>query len=103
MAKPAPDDKPAADETPESETTPSFAESLSAAARKSGFAQLQPGETPSARALLGAIGGVRGVLESVVPGLAFLVIYLTTHNLLWAVLVPVLVVFVFAITRAGQR
>ncbi|HEX4442974.1 MAG TPA: DUF3159 domain-containing protein [Galbitalea sp.] len=84
-------------------TAPSFAESLSAAARQSGFAQLRPGETPTAGALLKAIGGIRGVFESVLPGIAFLVLYLTTHNLLWSVLVPVLVVFIFAVARAGAR
>ena len=83
--------------------TPSFAESLSAAAKQSGFAQLTPGETPTAGALLKAIGGIRGVFESVLPGVAFLVLYLTTHNLLWSVLVPVLVVFIFAVARAGAR
>lgn len=82
---------------------PSFSESLAAAAKQSGFAQLTPGETPSARALLAAIGGVRGVFESVLPGLAFLVLYLATHNLLVSVLVPLLLVLVFAVARAGAR
>lgn len=82
---------------------PTFAETLTAAAKDSGFGQLTPGETPSAKALLGAIGGIRGVIESVVPGIAFLVLYLTTHNLLVSVLVPVVVVFVFAMARAGAR
>jgi hypothetical protein len=54
-------------------------------------------------ALLAAIGGVRGVFESVLPGIAFLVLYLTTHDLLVSVLVPVLLVFVFAVARAGAR
>jgi hypothetical protein len=106
MAKPRPADEPATPDEPAqpSETsTPSFSESLGAAARQSGFAQLKPGETPTAGALIRAVGGVRGVLESIVPGIAFLVIYLTTNNLLWAVLVPVLVVFIFAVARAGAR
>jgi hypothetical protein len=85
------------------EPTPTFSESLAAAAKQSGFALLKPGETPSARALLGAIGGIRGVLESILPGIAFLVLYLTTHNLLVAVLVPVALVFGFAIARAGAK
>jgi hypothetical protein len=90
-------------EHPDDAAAPTFSESLSAAARKSGFASLKPGETPSFGALLGAIGGIRGVVESIVPGIAFLVIYLTTHNLLIAVLVPVLLVFGFAVARAGAR
>jgi len=84
-------------------TTPTFSESLAAAARQSGFGQLKPGETPSFGTLIGAIGGVRGVIESVLPGIAFLVLYLTTHNLLISVLVPVLLVFGFAVARAGAK
>jgi hypothetical protein len=101
------DSGPVEPNVPETEHTeaaaPTFSESLSAAARQSGFGQLKPGETPSVRALLGAIGGIRGVLESILPGVAFLVLYLTTHTLLLSVLIPVLVVFVFAVARAGAR
>ena len=93
-----PDNTDAADEK-----SPSFSDGLAAAARQSGFAQLTPGETPTVGALLKAIGGIRGIFESVVPGLAFLILYLTTHNLLISVLVPVVVVFVFAVARAGAR
>jgi Protein of unknown function (DUF3159) len=82
---------------------PTFSESLAAAAKQSGLTQLKPGETPSARALLGAIGGIRGVVESVLPGVAFLVLYLTTHQLLISVLIPVGVAFVFVVARAGAR
>jgi hypothetical protein len=82
---------------------PTFSESLSAAAKSSGFGQLTPGETPSARALLSAIGGIRGIFESVLPGVGFLAIYLPTHNLLISVLIPVLVVFIFAVARAGAH
>jgi hypothetical protein len=112
MANRTPADEPADSGEPNADSaepadaaaaTPSFSESLSAAAKQSGFGQLKPGETPSARALLGAIGGIRGVLESILPGVAFLVLYLTTHNLLVSVLVPVLVVFIFAVARAGAR
>jgi hypothetical protein len=87
----------------EAEATPSFSESLSAAVRQSGFAQLKPGETPSGRALLGAIGGIRGIIESIVPGIAYLAIYLPTRNLLIAVLVPAFIALVFVVARAGAR
>lgn len=82
---------------------PSFSESLAGAARQSGLGQLKPGETPNARTLLAAVGGVRGIVESVLPGIAFLVLYLTTQNLLVSVLVPVGLVFVFVVARAGAR
>jgi Protein of unknown function (DUF3159) len=87
----------------ETEAPPTFSESLAAAAKQSGLSQLKPGETPNARALLGAIGGVRGIVESIVPGIAFLAIYLTTHNLLIAVLAPAFIALVFVVVRAGAR
>lgn len=95
--------KDSASEEPQAEPSPSFAESLAAAAKESGLGQLKPGESPSARALLGAIGGVRGIVESIVPGIAFLVIYLTTHNLLIAVLVPAFLALLLVVIRAGAK
>lgn len=91
------------DQSGEDAATPTFSESLAAAAQQSGFGQLKPGETPSVRAVLAAVGGIRGVVESIVPGIAFLAIYLTTHNLLIAVLVPAFVALVFVVARAGAR
>jgi hypothetical protein len=96
-------DEPRNDESGKDDATPTFSESLAAAAQQSGFGQLKPGETPSVRAVLAAVGGIRGVVESIVPGIAFLAIYLTTHNLLIAVLVPAFVALVFVVARAGAR
>lgn len=87
----------------DAEPTPTFSESLAAAARQSGLGQLKPGETPSVRALLGAIGGIRGIIESIVPGIAFLAIYLPTHNLLIAVLVPAFIALALVVIRAGAK
>ena len=87
----------------ENEPTPTFSETLAAAAKQSGLGQLSPGETPSVRVLLGAIGGVRGIIESIVPGIAFLAIYLPTHNLLIAVLVPAFVALLLVVIRAGAK
>ena len=61
---------------PDDEQAPSLSESLSQAAGRSGFARLNPGEQLSGRALLDAVGGIRGILESVLPGAAFLAIFL---------------------------
>jgi hypothetical protein len=102
-AKPVKAAKKPTEDTSADTSAPTFSESLSRAAKSSGFGQLQPGETPSAKALLGAIGGIRGVFESVLPGIAFLVLYLTTHNLLDSVLVPALLALIFAVARAGAR
>lgn len=92
------------------ERTPTFAESLAAAAQQSGLGKLKPGETPNAGALLGAIGGIRGIVESVLPGVAFLGIYFATGgltqkggNLPVSVIVPVVIALVFIVARAGGK
>lgn len=85
------------------EASKPFAESLSAAARKSGFGAVAPGETPSAGALLTAMGGVRGLVESILPGLAFLVIYTITKQLLPSVVVPIAIAVAFVVVRAVTR
>jgi hypothetical protein len=83
--------------------TPSFSDSLSAAARQSGLGQLAPGEAPTAGAMLGALGGVRGLVESVLPGFAFLLLFTLTGNLAISVLVPVGIAVVFVLARAITR
>jgi hypothetical protein len=78
---------------------PTFSESLAAAAKQSGLGALKPGESPSARSLLGAVGGIRGIIESVLPGIAFLLLFLTTGNRLLSVLVPVVIAIGFIVAR----
>jgi hypothetical protein len=85
------------------EKAPSFSESLSAAARQSGLGQLAPGEAPTAGAMLGALGGVRGLIESVLPGFAFLLLFTITGNLAVSVLVPVGIAVIFVVVRAITR
>lgn len=75
-------------------------ESLADAARKSGFGAVEPGEAPSAGALLKAMGGVRGLVESILPGLAFLVIYTITGDLFLSVAIPIGIAVLFVIVRA---
>jgi multisubunit Na+/H+ antiporter MnhF subunit len=87
----------------EDERTPSFRQSVGDALRKSGFGQVAPGEVPTARSLLAAIGGVRGLIESILPGLGFLVIYSFTRNLPLAVLAPVGLAVIFVIVRLVTR
>jgi len=52
-----------------------FARQFAEAAEKSGLGALARDERLSGRDLLGAIGGVRGILEALLPGLVFLVAY----------------------------
>jgi hypothetical protein len=81
----------------------SFRESFGQAMRKTGLGQVAPGEVPTARSLLAAVGGARGLIESILPGLGFLVIYTTTKNLLLSVLVPVILAAVFVVVRFIAR
>jgi hypothetical protein len=82
---------------------PSFREALSAAARTSSLGKVPPGETPTAGALLSAMGGVRGLVESILPGLGFLVVFTITKDLLPSVLAPLVVSMVFIVLRLVRR
>jgi len=82
---------------------PSFRDALSAAARKSSLGKVPPGETPTAGALLAAMGGLRGLVESILPGLGFLVVFTITGELLPSVLAPLAVAVVFIVLRIVMR
>lgn len=82
---------------------PGFADAVAAAARKSGLGQVAPGQTPTAGALLSAIGGVRGLVESILPGLLFLVVFTITQEVLPSVLAPFAVAVVFIVVRIVTR
>jgi len=81
----------------------SLSDAFAAAARKAGIARVAPGEAPSGRALLAAIGGVRGIVEAILPGLGFLIVYTLTQELLPSVLIPVAVAVVFVAVRLAAR
>ncbi|MDF2441903.1 MAG: hypothetical protein JWR01_106 [Subtercola sp.] len=81
----------------------SFSDAFAAAARRSGIGQVAPGEAPTAQSLIRAIGGVRGLVESILPGLAFLVIYTITKDLTPSVLAPLAVSVVFIVVRLVTR
>jgi hypothetical protein len=78
-------------------------ESLAEAARRSAFGKVAPGETPTGSALLAAMGGIRGLVESILPGLAFLVVFTITQQLLPSVLIPLAIAVLFVIARAVTR
>lgn len=82
---------------------PGFRESFAQAMRRTGLGQVTPGEVPTARSLLAAIGGVRGLVESVLPGLGFIVLYTITHALAISVLAPVALSVVFVVVRLVTR
>jgi hypothetical protein len=71
--------------------------------RSTGIGQVAPGEVPTARSLLAAIGGARGLVESILPGLGFLVVYTLTRSLLPSVLIPLALSVVFVVVRLVRR
>ncbi len=82
---------------------PSFGDAVAAAARRSGLGRVEPGQAPTAGALLAAIGGVRGLVESILPPLIFLVIYTITQQLVPSVLAPLALAVVFVAVRLIAR
>ncbi|MBH0083377.1 DUF3159 domain-containing protein [Salinibacterium sp. SWN167] len=82
---------------------PTVREALAAAARRSAVGHVAPGEAPTSGALLEAMGGVRGLVESILPGLAFLVIFTITQELVASVVAPVVVALGFVAVRLATR
>jgi hypothetical protein len=87
----------------EPDDQPDFREQMSQALRRSGLGRVAPDQAPSAATLLAAMGGVRGIIESILPGLIFLVTYTVTRNLWWSVAAPVVIAVVFVVIRLVRR
>ncbi|HNP15473.1 MAG TPA: DUF3159 domain-containing protein, partial [Terrimesophilobacter sp.] len=62
-----------------------------------------PGEVPTGSSLLRAVGGVRGLVEAILPGLGFLVVYAITREVLPSVIAPVVLALAFVIVRLVSR
>lgn len=82
---------------------PSLADAMAAAAQRSGLGRVAPGQAPTAGALLAAIGGVRGLVESILPGLLFLVVFTITQEVLPSVLAPLAIAVGFIAVRLATR
>jgi hypothetical protein len=82
---------------------PTFRESLGEAMRKTGLGQVTPGEIPTGKSLLSAVGGARGLVESILPGLGFLVVFSLTKNVPLSVLIPLALSLVFVVFRLVGR
>lgn len=78
-------------------------EAFAAAARRSGFGLVAPGERPTAHALWAAVGGVRGLVEALLPGFLFLLVFTITGDVAPSVLIPVGLAVVFVLVRAVTR
>ncbi len=74
-------------------------ESLARAAQKSGLGQLADGDKPTGAALLAALGGFRGLAETILPGLVFLILFTFTQNVPLSIGCSVLVAVVFTVVR----
>lgn len=96
----APSDAPVDGEEAEQSTVSAR---IAAAASKSGLGQLAPGEAPSATVLLAAIGGVRGLVEAILPGVTFLVVFTVTGEVAPSVIAPVVFSVVFVVLRLLRR
>lgn len=68
-----------------------------------GFAAVNPGDTPSATALWSAVGKTRGLVESLGPGLGFLITFTVTGELIPSVTAPVALSILFIVVRLVQR
>ncbi|MGV8876548.1 MAG: DUF3159 domain-containing protein [Rhodoglobus sp.] len=82
---------------------PSVRDALASAARRSGVGRVAPGQAPTVGALLAAMGGIRGLVESILPGLSFLVIFTITQQLVASVVAPVVVAVGFVVVRLVSR
>lgn len=80
-----------------------FRDALGAAVRKAGIGQVEPGQVPTGASLLKAVGGVRGLVEAILPGLGFLVVYAFTRQVLPSVIAPVVLAVVFVIIRLATK
>ena len=80
-----------------------FADGMAEAARRAGFAAAADGEPISGHALLASMGGLRGLVEAVLPGLVFLIVYTLTRDLVPALIAPVLIGLVFVGLRLAAK
>ncbi len=78
------------------ERRPSFAEAISA---NSKVAQNADGGID----VLSTVGGVRGILETVVPGFVFVIVYALTSQLSWALISSIALGVVFMVWRLASR
>lgn len=82
---------------------PNLVDAAAAAAKRSGIGKVTPGEAPTGSALLAAMGGIRGLVESILPGFAFLIVFTITGELLPSVLIPIGISVVFVLARLVTR
>lgn len=85
-------------------------DAMGAAARKSALGRVAASETLNGQAVIAAIGGVRGLIESILPSFVFLVVYLVTadrvperERLIVSVVVPLAIAVIFIVVRYATK
>lgn len=63
------------------ERDPSVSDAVAAAAKRSTLGHLAAGQQPTGQAILSAMGGLRGLIESIAPGLAFVVAFTVSGSI----------------------
>jgi intracellular septation protein A len=76
---------------------------LTDAVRRSALASVTDGQTTAAAAVSAALGGVRGVVEAVLPGLVFLVVFTFWHSVPWSLALSVAAAAAFTLARLLRR
>lgn len=82
-------------DTPEEQERSPLAKAL----QQSKLGQLSPDQKPTGQAVLSAMGGVRGLVESLTPGFLFLLLYTITRDVWISVLVPLGLSLLFVAIR----
>jgi hypothetical protein len=82
---------------------PNVNEALANAVRKSSISSVASGDMPTGAAIVASIGGVRGLVESILPSFVFLIVYLITKDVWLSALVPVGVAVLFIIVRVATK
>lgn len=90
-------------EEPAEPARPEVSEAIAEAARRSGLGVVATGEPFDGRALLRTMGGVRGILEAVVPGIAFVLLYTITADLVLSLAASVGLALAFTVARVLGR
>ena len=85
------------------QSEPDLREQLAQAVRRSGLGRVAPDQTPSAGTLLIAMGGARGIVESILPGLLFLITFTITHDIWLSVAAPAVIAVAFIVIRLVRR
>jgi hypothetical protein len=93
----------ARDDEREDQAADELRRSVAAAAERSGLGRIARDETLKPADLVGALGGVRGLAEAILPGLVFLVIYTFTRELVWALTASLGLAVVFTVARLVTR